>query len=149
MKCVMKCISRCVLLGHGHLFEIIRFTKISFIFLRFLRLTPFRANMKPSPNTPNSDLILYHLYTTYRPSLLVCFHCWSTGLNTHGIHQTKKCMPTRHRGTGLQLFFISIALTDRPEFNVSKENVLICFNLIINAKSCQTFLPFCKHFTTI
>ena len=40
----------------------------------------------------------------------------------------------RHRGSHLQLFFLNIALASRTEFNVSKENVRICFNIIINAK---------------
>lgn len=55
-------------------------------------------------------------------------------------------MSRRHEGLRWQRFIVNIAFTHGSEFNVGKENVPICFNVMINEKSFQTFPPIFKHF---
>ena len=43
-------------------------------------------------------------------------------------------MPLRERGLGLQLFFENILLTLGTEFDMSRENAFIGFNVITNEK---------------
>lgn len=49
-------------------------------------------------------------------------------------------------GPGLQLFFRNITLASGTDFNVSKENVFICFNAITN-EQCSPLSPsIFKHY---